>query len=139
MIHHQRALNLTVTAGESLDGTVCTLLKYAGSTLAAKEDGFYYYKITLSDTIVIYSDMFEWATDCSDYLKFAFTNCLNILAGGISYIIPAWDFYLQYDASGSKYESTIEVDEEEGIKNASQGSTHKIHEIQIIEIGRAHV
>ena len=126
------SLNLTAAVGESLEGTTCTLLSYAGSTLTSQEDGFYYYKITLSDTTVIYSDMFEWATDCSDYLKFAFTNCLNILAGGISYLIPAWDFYLQYDASGSKYETTIEVDEEEGIKNASQGSTHKIHSFELI-------
>lgn len=125
-------LNLTDTVGESLDNTVCTLLSYAGSILTGKEDGFYYYKITLSDTTVLYSDMFEWITDTSDLVKFSFSNCLNLLVGDVSMSVPAWDFYLEYDASADKFEKTIEVDDDRGINNASSGTAYKIYAISLI-------
>lgn len=125
-------LNLTATADTSYDGTVCTVLKYSGSITSGKIDGFYYYKITLSDLSVIYSDMFEWVTDYSELLKLAFTNCTDILVNGISLPIPAWDFYLEYEKSEEEYETTLDVYDKEGIKNANYGSSHKVYSFKLI-------
>lgn len=126
------ALGLTATASTSDDGTSCTIFKYSGSTTSGKIDGFYYYKIVLSDSTIIYSDMFEWITDYSELLKLAFVNCTNINVNGISVPIPAWDFYLEYESWENEYETTLDVHDKEGIKNANYGSSHKIYSFKLI-------
>lgn len=117
-------LTLTPTVGVSGDGITCTVLKYVGATLTSQIDGYYYYKITLSDGLYYYTDMFEWVTTVSSLLYFKTASLKSVDSG--DFILPLsnlnYNFYLDVVASGVEAEQLVESDKQYGIDNLMAGS-----------------
>lgn len=134
--------SVTVEEDTNEAGTVYRRLIFLGATLASKEDGFYWIKITYDTDQVIYSDVFCWQTDVSDYLRIeaktwadgspsVYANMmigefeLN-MANSFAYLV-----YLNADESALDYET-----EEEGVEKTYGNiplfsSRNKISEFEI--------
>lgn len=93
-------------------GTAFSRLIFLGTTLSSKDDGFYYIDITYDSTNHIYSDVFCWETDVSDYLKIVATSS-NILLGGFELNLTNFTYLVYLDANDpvNEYELEEEGDE----------------------------
>jgi len=127
------AITLTASVGTSYDGTVCTNFVYTGSTTTGQVDGYYYYKITLSDTTTYYTDMFKWVTTVSTLLKFTFSDMKTIIAGDCKLPLAGinYNFYLSAVKTDSTREQVLETEEDRGINNAKSGSSTQDHKFSI--------
>ena len=128
------SISLTATEGTSYDETVCTNLIYLGSTTSGQVDGFYYYKITLSDTSTYYVDMFRWITDVSKLLKFTFSDMKTIIAGDVLLPLSGLNYncYFNAERTDATREQVIESENDLGIENAKSGSSTITHKFSIL-------
>lgn len=127
-------LTLTASIGTSYDGTTCTNLIYLGSTTSGQVDGYYYYKITLSDASVYYVDMFKWKTSVTDLLKFTFSEMKTIIAGDTLLPLTGVNYNCYFDAerTDATREQIIESENDLGIENAKSGNSTMSHKFSIL-------
>jgi len=102
---------VTVENDTNNAGTEFSRLISTGDALSGKDDGFYYIEISY-DSNTLYSDVFCWETDVSEYLKIEATTS-NMSIGGFENNMT--DFtYLVY-LEGTNFTEEYEV-EEEGVE-----------------------
>lgn len=102
-------------------------LIFLGTTLSGKDDGFYYIEVT-HDGTPLYSDVFCWQTDVSDYLKIVATssdmsiNDFSLNLTGFTYLVylEAFDFTEDYEIEEEGSEKTYGVTTLFSSRNHSQ-------------------
>lgn len=126
-------ITLTASAGTAYNDVVCTNLIYIGGTTTGQAEGFYYYKITLSDTTTYYCDMFKWQTNLTSLLKFTFSDMKTIIAGDCLLPLSGVNYNCYFDALriDSTREQVIESEPDQGIENAKSGSSTMSHKYSI--------
>ena len=104
--------SITVQNDVNEAGTNFSRLIQLGTTLSSKEDGFYYIEITYDSTNYIYSDVFCWETDVSEYLKIVATSA-NMLLGGFELNLAGFTYLVYLDANDPVNEYELEEEGEE--------------------------
>ncbi len=100
--------SVTVENDTNDAGTVYSRLIFLGATLTSKDDGFYYVEITY-DASKLYTDVFCWKTDVSEYLKIEATTAdisissLKMNMTGFTYLV-----YLEVRKNGFREEYDVE-------------------------------
>jgi len=124
--------SVTIESDTNVAGTAYRRLIFLGATLSSKDDGFYWIKITYNSTKYIYSDMFCWQTDVSDYLKIS-ADTTDMFIGefvlnmtGFTYLV-----YLKADESALDYDIKERGSEKSYGDIPLHSSRNKISEFEI--------
>jgi len=113
-------------------GTVYSQIILTGATTTGKDDGKYYFKVTPNAGNPIYSDVFCWETDVSDYLKVsAVVSVASIMIGHLPLAAFTYETYLKTVPFAEEYElSEVGVEKPYGDVTAS-ASSNIIRKFQI--------
>lgn len=101
--------SVTVENDTNNAGVAYSRLIFLGTTLTSKDDGFYYIKITYDTSNYIFSDVFCWLTDVSEYLKIEAVSS-NFSIGGFTVNTTGFTYLVYLQANDSILE--YEIDEE---------------------------
>lgn len=99
------------------DETDYIRVKYSGSILTGQDDGWYYLRCDIDGTSY-YSDMFNWDTDVSKYLKITATSYDIHLGDNPKYLYNMDDYtltgYFLFEYEGIDLQNEEEANEENG-------------------------
>jgi hypothetical protein len=90
--------SVTVENDTNTAGTDYSRLIFPGATLTSKDDGYYSLEITYDTTNKVYSDVFCWETDVSEYLKIVATST-DILIGGYTLNMDGFIYTVYLDVN----------------------------------------
>lgn len=121
----------TIASDTNYSNTTYYRLIFLGATISGQDDGFYYLKIEY-DSTTLYSDVFCWQTDVSDYLKIEATST-DIGIGEFDLNMSGFTYTVYLDAKNSLFDYEIS---EEGVEKSYGNlplfnSRNKINEFEI--------
>lgn len=123
--------NVLVENDTTSNGIDYSRLILKNATTSLKDDGFYYLEITYGAN-KIYSDIFCWQIDVSEYLKISATST-NVKIGQFILNLASFEYVVYLEAADANYEYEIE---EQGIEKTYGNiplfnSRNKINEFEI--------
>lgn len=104
--------SVTVENATNNAGTDYSRLIFLGATLSSQDDGFYYIEVDY-DGNLIYSDIFCWETDVSEYLKITATTS-NVIIGEFELNTAGYEYLVYLDVAVKR--PTENEIEEEGVQ-----------------------
>jgi len=124
---------MTVENDTREDLTAYSRLIFLGATLTGKEDGFYWIEITY-DAQKLYTDMFCWQTDVSEFLKIEATTS-DMSIGGFKMNMTNFTYLVYLEVKENGFTEEYEV-EEEGVSKTygNEGSYNSRNHVQQFEI-----
>lgn len=112
-------------------GTAFSRLIRTQVSLSGNDDGFYSLKVTY-DGNILYSDVFCWQTDLSEYLKIV-VDSTDVQIGEFSMNLDGFTYEVYLDAKNATYEYEIEEEAKEKTYGLLPlfNSRNKINEFEI--------
>lgn len=104
--------SVTVENDTNDAGTAFSRLIFLGVTLSSQDDGLYYIEITYDSSNYIYSDVFCWETDVSEYLKIVATSG-DMLIGEFKLNLTGFTYLVYLDVNDPVREYEIEEEGDE--------------------------